>query len=136
MTRGVMLEEALAEKYQTATWAFDWNEFVVVGEPDGITDHFVYEFKTTTTLGYMKPVAFTQADLYAYFFGKETKRVQIYDVNQEKMNTWEEPADLQRAEQTLERFSDVINGTLPPPPKAWKCKTCKFTSICPIMPAQ
>lgn len=136
MTRGLMLEEALAEEYQTISWGFDWGEFVIVGEPDGIGDGLVYEFKTTTTLWYMKPVAFAQADLYAYFFKKATKRVQIYTVDRGEMNTWELSADLNAAEQTLEKFRAVIDGEVPLPPKAWKCKTCKFTAHCPIKPPQ
>ena len=135
ITRGVILEQTLAERYRTLSWGFDWDDFVVVGEPDGVTDRFVYEFKTTTTAWFMKPVAFAQADLYAYFFEKELKRIQIYAIGTGDMNTWEEPADTLRAEETLQRFAAVIAGELPPPPKAWKCKTCTFVQRCPIRPS-
>lgn len=135
LARGLLVEEALAEKYETASWGFERDGFVIVGEPDGITDQLVYEFKSTTNLWYMKPVAMAQADLYAYFFRKEIKRVQIYSLNQEKMDTWEESADYPNAEQTLTKFREAVNGALPLAPKAWKCKTCKFVSTCPVKPA-
>lgn len=43
--RGAVYEELLAEKYPTIRWNFSWENYVVVGVPDGITDDFVYEFK-------------------------------------------------------------------------------------------
>lgn len=47
MYRGEVLEGRRAERYPTIRWNFEWEDYVVVGEPDGITDSFVYEFKTT-----------------------------------------------------------------------------------------
>lgn len=135
LAKGVILEDALAEKYHTVSWNFDWGEYVVAGEPDGITERFVYEFKSTSVLWYMKPVAFAQADLYAYFFKKDIKRVQIYSVDTGKTSTWEERADFLASEQTLCKFRNMVNGELPQPPKAWKCKTCKFAQVCPIKPS-
>jgi len=135
--RGHILESAFAEQYPTIRWNFNWNDYVVVGVPDGITDTFVYEFKTTKNkfLAYfIKPVAFAQADLYGYFFKRKTKRVQILIVEENKKETWEENVNEANAIKTLNSFAKIDNGEKPPPPKEWKCKSCEFykTKICKI----
>jgi hypothetical protein len=64
--RGRFFEDVKSEQYPSIRWNFDWNGYIVVGVPDGITDDFVYEFKTTKNrflMYYRKPVALTQADL-------------------------------------------------------------------------
>ena len=81
--RGEILHLKHAEKYPTVRWNFEWKKYVVVGIPDGITDEFVYEFKSTTSSGgfakkWLKPVAETQADLYGFFFRRKKKKVQIF----------------------------------------------------------
>ena len=134
--RGSFLETTRAERYPTISWNFGWGRYVIAGTPDGITDRFVYEFKTTKKgffVGFQKPVAFTQADLYGYFFRRNRKRVQIHITEDEKTETWEDNVDRARAEQVLENFSKVDAGWIPPPPKAWKCKKCDFKSSCPIL---
>ncbi|MEM0050694.1 MAG: hypothetical protein QXW39_09215, partial [Candidatus Bathyarchaeia archaeon] len=101
--RGEVLQRRRAEKYPTIRWNFEWEDYVVVGVPDGITDSFVYEFKTTRSpflLNYVKPVAFTQADLYGYFFRRGMKRVQIYVTETEETITWVEKVDEGNAEET------------------------------------
>ena len=47
MIRGEFLETTKAEQYPTIRWNFEWDDYVIVGIPDGITNNFVYEFKTT-----------------------------------------------------------------------------------------
>jgi len=49
--RGAILQEKYAEKYPRIRWNFSWRNYVVVGAPDGITDEFVYEFKSTKSKG-------------------------------------------------------------------------------------
>ena len=135
--RGELLESVFAEQYPTIRWNFNWNDYVVIGVPDGITDTFVYEFKTTKSkfLEYfIKPVAFAQADLYGYFFKRKTKRVQILIVEENKKETWEENVNEANAIKTLNSFAKIDNGEKPSPPKEWKCKSCEFykTKICKI----
>ena len=133
MYRGIYLEENIAERYPTIRWNFEWEDYVVVGVPDGITDSFVYEFKTTKSpflLRYEKPVAFTQADLYGYFFRRDTKRVQIYVTETGETRTWVEKVNKENAEEALRKFKEVDAGVKPPRPREWKCKACKFREKC------
>lgn len=133
--RGKILELELEENYPRIRWNFEWDKYVIIGVPDGITDKFVYEFKTTRNrflMNYQKPVAHTQADLYGYFFRREQKRVQIHIVEEGKTETWEDKVNSTRAENLLNDFKRMNSGWTPPSPKMWKCKSCEFNSICPI----
>lgn len=131
--RGRFLGTTRAEQYPTIRWNFEWDEYVIIGVPDGITDNFVYEFKTTGSrflMYYVKPVAFAQADLYGYFFRRDTKRVQIYIVEEGVTKTWEVGVDINNALEILEEFKAIDEGAKPIPPKKWKCKTCEFKERC------
>ena len=110
--------------------------YVVVGMPDGITESFVYEFKKVRNrflLRFVKPVAFAQADLYAYFFKRPKKRVQIYVEEEDVVETFEEEANIENAIETLQKFKDVDEGHTPIPPKEWKCRKCEFREECKLL---
>ncbi|MHA1645662.1 MAG: PD-(D/E)XK nuclease family protein [Candidatus Freyarchaeota archaeon] len=133
--RGEMLQATRAERYPTIRWNFNWKDYVVVGTPDGITNDFVYEYKTTRNrflMSYTKPVAQTQADLYGYFFRRNRKRVQIYITEEETTETWEERVDTTNAEKTLSRFKRVDKGVQPQAPRRWKCRSCEFKKVCKL----
>jgi CRISPR/Cas system-associated exonuclease Cas4 (RecB family) len=133
--RGEFAQEMRSEIYPTIRWNFNWRNYVVVGEPDGITKDVVYEFKTTGSeflSFFIKPVALTQADLYGYFFNRKRKRVQIYMLKEDKIKTWDQLVDKENAINTLTYFEKVDEGMLPKPPKKWKCKNCEFNNICPL----
>jgi CRISPR/Cas system-associated exonuclease Cas4 (RecB family) len=135
--QGKFLQAARAERHPTIRWNFAWEGYAVVGVPDGITDKFVYEFKTTGSrflMHFNKPVAFAQADLYGYFFKRDRKRVQIY-IKEDAIETWEEEVDETAAIRVLENFKRVDGGWAPPPPKTWKCKSCEFRSVCELLKA-
>jgi len=135
--RGKFLETERAERYPTIRWNFEWGKYVIVGVPDGITKKFVYEFKTTRNrflMGFMKPVALTQADIYGYFFMRDKKRVQIHIVEEGTSETWESKVDGTKAEKVFKDFTRVDTGWVPPSPKTWKCKSCEFKPTCPISP--
>lgn len=131
---GIKDELLKAEKYPTIRWAFRWRDFMVCGVPDGITDNFVYEFKRTVSkflLRYVKPVAFAQADLYGYFFGRPKKKVQILIKETNEIKTWIEQIDEEMAELTLEKFREVVRqNRAPEPPASWKCKRCEYREHC------
>ena len=134
--RGEFYHEVIAEKYPTIRWNFPWKEYVVVGVPDGITDDFVYEFKTTRSkflLTYMRPVAFAQAELYGLFFRRPSKRVQILVMENKKLHSWQKPVEKDEAVKLLERFRELEHGGEIIPPKPWKCKHCKFRNVCPLI---
>lgn len=124
ITRGEILHTTQAENYPTIRWNFEWDNYVVVGVPDGITDNFVYEFKTTRNrflYRFVKPVAFAQADLYGYFFKRPRKRVQIKIMEEDMVETWEGDVNVKNAESVLEDFKAVDAGYKKPiPPKRWK----------------
>ena len=134
-TRGEFLHRIFEERYQTIRWNFPWKEYVVVGVPDGITDKFVYEFKTTRNnflKRFAKPVAFAQANLYGYFFRRPQRRIQMYVVEDKFLNTWQEKTKPEDAISLLTQFrkADYAGDIIPP--KSWKCKSCMFRNICPI----
>ena len=134
--RGRFLHMEGAERYPTIRWNFGWKDYVVLGVPDGITDTFVYEFKTTKNeylaSYFVKPVAFAQADLYGYFWRRNKKRVQIRIVDGNMTRTWQEEVDETNAIKTLENFRSLDEGAKPIPPKKWKCKPCQFRDTCDI----
>lgn len=131
--RGRILEFYKRERYPTIRWNFEWESYVVVGVPDGITDAFVYEFKTTRNrflMTYLKPVAFAQGDLYGHFFKREKKRVQIYIMEEGKTETWDVEANTVNALELLQKFKEMDEGKKFPPPREWKCKRCQFSAVC------
>lgn len=144
IVRGYHDHLKLAEQYPSIRWNFEWKGYVIVGVPDGITDEFVYEFKSTASrflLNYIKPVAFAQADLYGYFFRRPRKRVQIYVREEGRIETWEESVSRRNAEELLERFREldekigekrekIGEELLALKPKPWKCKSCKYREVC------
>jgi len=133
---GMLLHMLKKERYPSIRWNFPWKDYVVVGIPDGITDTFVYELKTTGKYGFLRfvrPVAFAQADLYGYFFKRGEKRVQIYVREKDEVLTWMEKVDTANAIKTLQNFREIDKeGKDPPPPRAWKCKPCKFREECRV----
>jgi CRISPR/Cas system-associated exonuclease Cas4 (RecB family) len=134
--RGVEAERLLSESYRSIRWNFEWDKYVAVGVPDGITDQFVYEFKTTGKLRYVQSnqtKAFTQADLYGYFFKRPRKRVQLYILENARIETWEKEVDTKNALSTLEYFNRIDSGLLPDAPEAFKCRICEFANECPIL---
>ncbi len=133
--RGELLQTTKGESHPTIRWNFNYDDYIVVGIPDGITDKFVYEFKTTRNrflLSYIKPVATAQADIYGYFFKRKTKRVQIYITEESVTETWEGAIDIARVEKTLNNLSKIETGVNPIPPKEWKCKLCEFKEECKL----
>lgn len=131
---GKLLHRWKKERYPTIRWNFPWKDYIVVGVPDGITDAFVYEFKTTGKYSFLRyecPVAFAQADLYGYFFRRDKKRVQIYIREKKKVLSWMEKVDAANAVKTLQSFREIDKeGRNPPPPEAWKCRSCRFREKC------
>jgi hypothetical protein len=137
--RGEIYQESRAEKYPTIRWHFPWSCYSVGGTPDGLTKDFAYEYKTVRNrflLAFRKPVALAQADLYAHFFRRPKKRVQLYIVEENATETHEETVSAAQAEDTLKAFARVDGGQPAHPPKAWKCRKCDFRATCPISQAQ
>ena len=134
---GEFLHFTKAEKYPTIRWNFNWHNYVVVGEPDGITDSFVYEYKSVgryLTYFSRKAVMLTQADLYGHFFGRKYKRVHVYIREYAGAKAWEEPVDAKNAVKTLASLEELDKKEgLPQQPEPWKCKKCKYAYACPLL---
>ncbi len=133
--RGEIYHERSSEKYPTIRWNFQWRYYTVIGMPDGLTDDFVYEYKTTRErflFNFVKPVAVAQVNLYGYFFCRPRKRLQIYIIDEDRTETFEGAVDLKKAEETLEAFASVDAGGPAYPPKKWKCSKCEFRSTCHV----
>jgi len=131
-----LLEHQRAERYPRTRWNFGWERYVVVGVPDGMTARFVYEFKTTKKRQYLpesRASAIAQADLYGYFFGRRTRRVQILIRDDERVETWQEPVDQENAVRVLRLFTSVDDGVRPSLPPEWKCRVCEFKDVCPLL---
>jgi len=133
--RGQILQMLFSEVYPTIRWNFTWDKYIIVGVPDGITDNFVYEFKTTSSeflMRMQRPVFFTQGDFYGYFFRRPKKRIQVLVKGDIEARTWMENVDASNAIDTLKKFKEVDEGGEVKPPKSWKCKRCEFREKCPI----
>ena len=130
---GEYLHGEIAEKYPTMRWNFEWEDYVLIGMPDGITNDFIYEFKSTRNeylKRHIKPVAFAQADLYGYFFKRNNKKVQIYILNQNIAETYEDNINKENALNLLKKFKNIDEGDNPLHPQSWKCESCEFKNEC------
>lgn len=133
---GQLMETIKSEQYPKISWNFEYGRYVVIGAPDGITDDFVYEFKSQNKRRYLiedMGKASAQADLYGYFFRRENKRIQIYIREDDTTETYEGRVDIGKAQSVLENFGDVDAGWSPPPPRPWKCRSCECRQDCPIV---
>jgi len=114
-----MLHKKYTRNYETIRWNFDWKKHVVLGEPDGITDEYIYEFKSTQdgdSLESTKLTAELQADLYGYFFKRAIKKIQIYVVNDNTTHTFKSEVDRENAENALNFFEEIDRGEKPTEP--------------------
>ncbi|MEM1829688.1 MAG: ribonuclease H-like domain-containing protein [Thermofilaceae archaeon] len=131
--RGKVCEEVFAEKYPTIRWNFSWEDYVIVGAPDGVTDEFVYEFKCTRSsslLPQIRQVAFAQGDLYGYFFRRIKKRVQIHVIGEERTRTWYTKVNEVNAVYTLKKFRETDETRRFSSPERRKCESCEFREQC------
>lgn len=121
--------------FASLRWNFPWQHYVVVGVPDGLTDDFVCEYKTTGRaflLWYIKPVAFAQTDIYGYFFRRTRKRVHVLVRESSQVKEFDELVDSKNAVRTLRSFGRADGGAPPKSPVAWKCKRCDWAKRCPL----
>jgi CRISPR/Cas system-associated exonuclease Cas4 (RecB family) len=125
-----------AEKHPTIIAFWEWENRYIVGFPDGLTDEFVYEFRSVNSyylLHHLKPVALAQAGLYAYFLDRPKIRVQIRVKQANKIETFEQKSNPDSAVALLKSMLALLDGSAEPipPGMAWKCKSCSFRTLCP-----
>ncbi|MCL4258225.1 MAG: hypothetical protein KJZ53_06835 [Anaerolineales bacterium] len=137
---GVRGEVEHAEKYDEALGRFNYMDHIVIAAPDGLADEFAYEFKMVGNdfwMKFEKPVAITQANLYAYFFDKPQIRVQLRNRQTSQTTTIQQAMDKTKATNDLKKAMDLLNAKLAPvAPHKQKCPKCDYLSKCPIAPKQ
>lgn len=134
--RGKILEVMVKEKYPTIRWYFKWGKYVVIAEPDGLTNELVYEFKTTKnmrTYSEIFKVAEAQADIYGYFFRRKRKKIQTYVLSENKLLTVSKDVNKDYAEETLTSFLKLDKYRKFPKPEKWKCRICELRNKCPVV---
>ena len=133
---GESLEEKWAERYPKTRWHFEWFGFAITAQPDGLTDEFVYEFKTHKMrrfLGEDRRNAYIQADIYGVLFKRAQKRVQILTREDNLIETTMTPVDDTNAQRVLTQFRTTVDADLAPAQPPWKCRQCEFNTSCPIL---
>ncbi len=138
MKAGNIGESSFAEKYDGAVGCFYFGNFIIASVPDGVTEEFCYEKKTTGSLflqNFVEPIAIAQANLYSYFFNRPEIRVQIQNKQTGQITTIQKLCDKEKAEDDLQKGIGLLRGEIKPiPPKTWKCKNCEYHEKCPIAP--
>jgi len=133
--KGNFYHQIKKEEYPTCFWHFRYKNLIIVGIADGITDKFVYEFKSTKHDGWLQSIknsASMQADIYGYFFKRDTKRIQIYCHTNDKTYTYVEPVNTKKVIDLLEKWISMINGEIPLKPKPYKCNNCEYKDNCEL----
>ena len=126
------IDEYKHARFHTRTMGlFRTPALTVVAVPDALEEDFAYEFKSSNLVRFMRPVARTQANLYAYIFQKSRWVVDIYVPRQDKTYTYEQEVDIKSAKDDLEKFTNLIFERMEPwPCKEWKCKSCEHMVHC------
>jgi len=136
--RGERAQAEHAEQYTSMIWSWHWEDLVLIGQPDGITDDFVYEFKTAGKAFFARqarPVARTQGDLYGYFWSRMEKRIDVLILDEQVRNVSQDAVDRSRAEDTLRKFLAGVKGKKPIAPRPYKCKNCEYQKPCRLSPS-
>jgi len=137
--RGIKAEFLHAERYHSFRWHFPYGRYVFLAIPDGITNDFVYEFKSGSKARWrgerMKEAA-VQADLYGYFYGKRLKRIQVYTSDDRRRESKNSSVDEENAIRYLKNFARVDSGEMPKLPAPNKCRSCDFVASCPLKGAR
>jgi CRISPR/Cas system-associated exonuclease Cas4 (RecB family) len=137
-TRGDVLEFFCAERYHKFMWHFPYGRYVFLAIPDGITNDFVYEFKSGSNARFRPErttEAVVQGDLYGYFFRKRMKRVQVYTSDDRRRESRNSLVDEENAVKYLKNFARVDGGEMPKLPSPGKCRSCDFVASCPLYSA-
>lgn len=133
---GEIEQHLFAERYPTVKTFFTWGKYTVLACPDGISDDFCYEFKSTSNpflYFYVKPVALSQVHIYSYFYKKPKVRAQIRIRSTEEIKTIKGRRDNTRVAKALDTMDKLLMGKIKPiPPRAWKCKKCEYRKECPV----
>lgn len=133
--QGIYYQELHAEDYHSIRWNFRYKDLVLIGIPDGITDDFVYEFKSTKKRYFRETyrTAQFQSNLYGHYFKRPKKKIQIYCKDEHKIYDYFEEVEDNEIIELLEKWIRMINGELPIKPESWKCNICEFKDNCVLI---
>jgi hypothetical protein len=119
----------------TIRWHFRAGEYIVVGEPDGLSRREVFEMKSVGNAyiaEFSRPLAQLQADIYGYLFKRSTKLLGE-TIGDGPLTIAESPVVPARAVQAISMLARIERGWVPPAPREpWKCRSCEVKAGCPI----
>lgn len=134
--RGHYLETIYAKKYPQIHWFVKYKNFIFTCEPDGITNDFVYEFKSSKNryfANHTKRKAQLQSDIYAICFNKTSKTIDQLIISENKIETIEESLNKERLDSVIKAIKNIIAGNLPKAPlEKFKCRVCMYRNKCEI----
>jgi len=134
--RGHYLEIIHAKKYPKIHWFIKYKNLIFTCEPDGITDDFVYEFKSSKNRYFSKQStlkAKLQADIYCLCFDMKKKIIDNFIISENKIESITEAFNIKNLDLVIEEMKKIIAGNLPHPPKEkFKCKSCRYKDKCVI----
>jgi len=135
LIKGNYHQTLYAENYPSIRWNFRYKDIVLIGIPDGITDNFVYEFKSTKRRYFPDTckTARLQANLYGHYFKRPKKKIQIYCKEENQVFDYFEEVDDNDIIELLEKWVHMISGELPIKPEFWKCNICEFKDECILL---
>lgn len=123
----------------TIRWHFLAGEYIVVGEPDGLSRREVFEMKSARNAylaGFYRPLAELQADIYGYLFNRSTKLLGM-TIGEGQLTIDESLVVPARALQAIGMFAQIERGWVPAAPReSWKCRNCDVEAGCPISRAE
>lgn len=135
MSQGRLCELLFKKSYDTFSWHFSKDKYVILCEPDGIGVNYIYEVKTTKnhfTKNFIKHIARAQANIYCEFYKKDKYLIHLYCLNENSVESIEEMSDLDKFNYLIENFKKVEQSNIFEPPKKWKCNSCQFRKRCPL----
>lgn len=134
--KGHYLETIYAQTFSQIHWFVKYKNFIFTCEPDGISEEFVYEFKSSKNTYFSKQSmqkAKLQTDIYAVCFNQKNKRIDQLITSTNKIQKIEESLNIKRLDFVIEQINNIIKGVLPSPPyQKFKCNNCEYKNECTI----
>jgi len=137
---GFDVERYLARPLPSARWHFEWKDYIIVCEPDGIAHDYVYEFKSVKKRDWISERerrAVLQAQLGAFFFKRDAVQVELAALDKQDVLERAADAGLRDVLQVLRKFYMAESGQAEPvAPRPFKCHSCDYlrTPSCTLSP--
>lgn len=107
LIRGNIAEKLFAKKLETIHFYNEYKNLIFTGEPDGITQDYVYEFKSHKNIylanKYLES-AKLQADIYCLCFNKKTKIIEQYIMSLKKSKQYKFDFNNKLIDKLIEKY--------------------------------